>query len=66
VDRRLLIQLGILDVFVQTAIGVNAEHIQEACMVIEWVAIDVIWRELGCQDEDCTGLGIGIVCSGWM
>lgn len=66
VNGGLLVQLGVLDVLVESALSRHTEDVQEACMVVKGVAIDVIGFELRCQHKDGAGLGVCIVCSGWM
>lgn len=37
--------------------------VEEAGMVVEWIAVDVVGRFLSGQDEDCASLGVGIIRS---
>jgi hypothetical protein len=51
----------VLDVFFQTTLVVDGEDIAIAGKVVERVAIDVVRRLIGCEHEDGTGLGVGVV-----
>lgn len=47
-NSRLLIELCILDVLIQTTRLIHAEDIQEAGIVVERVAVDIIRRLFSC------------------
>lgn len=46
----------ILDIFRKLSGRVGTEHIAVSSMVIEWIAIDCVWRFVGCENEDCASI----------
>lgn len=60
-DCRLLVELGILDVLVKATSWIHVENVQKACVIVERVAVDIVWRLLARKDEYCSGLGIFVV-----
>lgn len=53
----------VLDVFVQRTFLVDRKDVSEACMVVEWVAIDIVRRLFGRKNEDGSGLCLKASCS---
>lgn len=51
--------LVVLDVCLHATIFVDREDVAIACMVVEWVSIDVIRRFLCGQDEDGSRIRVG-------
>lgn len=62
---RLLVKRRVLHVLVERAGGADAEDVDEARMVIERIAVHIVRRFCGGEDEDGAGLRVGVVCSGW-
>lgn len=60
-DRGLFIQLSVLDVLVETTSRVHAEDVQEAGMIVEWIAVNAMRRLFSGQNEDGTSLGVGFI-----
>lgn len=60
-----LVKLGILNVLSQPTLRVNAVYVEEASMIVERVAVDVVGCFLCGEDKNGSGLGVAIVCSCW-
>ena len=60
-DCGFLIQFSVLNVLIKTTSWVNTEDVQEASVIVEWVAIDVIRWFFASKDEYSAGFGVGVV-----
>ena len=61
VDGGVVLVRVVLDVFLQTALVVDGEHVAVAGEVVERVTINVVRRLIGGKYENGTGLGVDVV-----
>jgi hypothetical protein len=61
VDGGVVLVRVVLHVFFQTALVVDGKDVAVAGEVVERIAVDVIRRLVGGENEDGTGLGVGVV-----
>lgn len=62
-DCTLFVQLGILNVLIQTTRRIHTEHIQKSCVIIEWIPVDIVRRLFGRKNEYRSSLRIRIIRS---
>ena len=56
--------LVVLDILLQGAILVDREDVAVACIVVEWVRVDIVGRFLSSKEQDGSGFGVclGSLC----
>lgn len=65
VDTGVGLVLVVLNVDIEGAVGLNGENVSVSSVLIEGVAVDVVGRLVGGEDEDGTGVGVVAGSQGW-